>query len=175
MGKKPRLVLLDAGAVIHAHKCGAWSQLCQQYDVVIPAIVIGEAAFFVDQDGRRVPIDVGPDVTSGRVTKYAAPASDVALTLKRLPTQLVARIHDGEIEALTYLCVEGTADTAFVSADGGAIEATVVLGVSDVAMSLQQILQSIGLTKNLPKEHTEEFVIAAKGRGGQTLVQYGRR
>lgn len=174
MGAKPRLVLLDAGAVIHAHRCGGWAMLCARYEVFVPAIVAGEATFYVDETTKaRVPIDLESDFAAGRINRYEATAPDFAATAAALPAQLRGRVDDGEREALTYLRVVGTKDTAFLSADGGAIEATVVLGFSDVAMSLQQALQMCGVTKALPYEHTEAFIAEAKRRGGATLAQFG--
>ncbi|MDB4914676.1 MAG: hypothetical protein JWM95_2320 [Gemmatimonadetes bacterium] len=70
MAVKPRLVLVDAGAVIHAHRCAGWAQLCTAYEVIIPEIVVSEAAFYLDADRRRVPIDIAPDIVDGRVTTY---------------------------------------------------------------------------------------------------------
>ncbi len=173
MAAKPRLVLLDAGAVIHAHRCNGWALLCARYEVVVPSIVAGEAAFFKDSDGQRVPIDLEPDFVNGHIQRYEATVSDTAQTMSALPKELRGRVHDGELEALTYLRVNGTKDLAFLSGDGGAIEATVVLGISDVAMSLQRALQLCGVTKALPREHTEEFIAEAKRRGGSTLAQFG--
>lgn len=172
MAVKPRLVLVDAGAVIHAHRCDGWAPLCHAYEVVVPAIVAGEATYFLDSERNRVSIDLAPDIASGRVILYESSIADFKLTSAALPAQLRSRIHDGELEALTYLVTIGTADTAFLTADGGAIEATVVLGFSDVAMSLQRALQLCGVTKTLPYEHTELFVAEAKRRGGATLVQF---
>jgi len=165
--------LLDAGAVIHAHRVGAWAHLCASYDVVVSAVVAREAAFFVDDEGNRVTIDLTGDFASGKITRYDALATDFAATSTSLPKQLRGRVDDGELEALTYLRTAGTKDTRFLSADAGAIEATVVLGFSDVAMSLQRALQACGVTKKLPYEHTEAFVLEAKRRGGVTLVQFG--
>jgi hypothetical protein len=175
MGTKPRLLLLDAGGVIHAHKCGGWSNLCERYEVIVPSVIRGEAAFYLDDDRKRIPIDLGPDVNAKRIVEYSASTTDMAATLAALPRELVIRIHAGEIEALTYLQVHGTKDIGFVSGDGGAIEATVVLGCSEVAMSLESALRQIGLTKKLPAEHSDRFITEAKKRGGETLIKFGRR
>ncbi len=172
MAVKPRLVLVDAGAVIHAHRCAGWGQLCSSYEVIIPTIVVDEAAFYIDDDRNRIPIDIGPDLAAGRVTTYSASADEFAATSAALPSSLRARVHAGELEALTFLRVGGTKDTALLTADGGAIEATVILGFSDVAMSLQRALQLCGVTKTLSYEHTEAFITEAKRRGGITLAQF---
>ena len=173
MAVKPRLVLVDAGAVIHAHRCGGWAQLCKSYEVIVPTIVVGEATFYLGDDRKRIPIDIAPDIVAGRVVTYSASASDFAATSAALPASLRVRVHDGELEALTLLRISGTKETALLTADGGAVEATVVFGFSEVAMSLQRALQLSGMTKALPYEHTEAFIVEAKRRGGVTLAQIG--
>lgn len=172
MAVKPRLVLVDAGAVIHAHRCGGWAQLCSAYEVVVPSIVAGEASFYLDDERKRVPIDMEPDIALGRVVSYVASVADFKGTSAFLPPQLRNRVHAGELEALTYLRLGNAHGIAFLTADGGAIEATVVLGFSESAMSLQRALQMCGVTKVLPYEHTEAFVSEAKRRGGTTLAQF---
>lgn len=173
MVARPRLVLLDAGAVIHAHRVGGWKPLCAAYDVIVPGIVVGEATFFVDVNGNRTPIDLSVDFAAGVAKRYDALVPDFAATTAALPHQLRVRVHDGELEALTFLRTQGTRDTVFLSADSGAIEATVVLGFSNVAQSLEKALQACGITKALPYEHTEAFIREAKGRGGVMLAQFG--
>jgi len=43
VGAKPRIVLLDAGAVIHAHRSGGWAVVCSHYEVVVSAITLSRA------------------------------------------------------------------------------------------------------------------------------------
>ena len=50
---KPRLVLLDAVAIIEAHLVGAWPAILAAYDLVVPETVHDEAQFADHPDGRR--------------------------------------------------------------------------------------------------------------------------
>jgi hypothetical protein len=173
MTQKPRLLLTDAGAVIQAHRFDVWKHLCVSYDVVVPKLVVGEAAFFVGADSVRHPIDLDADLQAGTCQVYEAPVDEFRATVMSLPPQLRARVHDGELEALTYLATHRTDGVAFVTADAGAVEAAVVMGISDVPMSLEAALAACGITKTLPYPHTEAFISEARSRGGQTLVQFG--
>lgn len=172
MTQKPRLLLTDAGAVIQAHRFDVWKPLCVAYDIVVPKLVVGEAAFFI-ADNVRHPIDLDADIRGGTCQVYEAPVDEFRATVASLPPQLRARVHDGELEALTYLATHETHGVAFVTADGGAVEAAVVMGISDVPMSLEAALAACGITKALPYPHTEAFISEARRRGGQTLVQFG--
>jgi hypothetical protein len=173
MAQKPRLLLTDAGAVIQAHRFDVWKHLCVSYDVIVPKLVVGEAAFFVDANNTRCPIDMDAEVRAGACRVYEAPADEFRATIASLPAALRARVHDGELEALTYLATHPTDGVAFITADGGAVEAAVVMGISDVPMSLERALAFCGMTKTLPYAHTEAFIAVARSRGGQTLVQFG--
>ena len=171
MRAKPRLLLLDAGAVIAAFQCRGWAALCAAYDIVVPSIIVAEAHFYPDADGRRQPIDLASLVASNTIQEYEAPLAEFARTAALLHPELRDRVHAGEQEALTYLRTEPTDGVAFLSADGGAIEAAVALGVGDCAMSLEAALQKCGQTKRLPERHTEGFVRRKVQEGSIRLVQ----
>lgn len=172
MPSKPKLLLLDNGAVIWAFKVRVWSALCDRFDIVVPSIIVRvEAVHWEDDDGRRHPIDLLAEVHSGRITEYAASIPELTVTGALLHPDLRSRIQDGEREALTYLRTHRTDGVAFVTADGPAIEASVALDVSETAMSLESVLRSCGLTKTLPERHCDSFVQRKLRDGGIRLAQ----
>lgn len=171
MRAKPRLLLLDAGAVIAAFQCRGWAALCDEYEIVVPSIIVSEAHFFPDPEGRRHPIDLASLVASNTIEEYEAPLEEFVRTAALLHPELRSRVHEGEQEALTYLRTQPTDGVAFLSADGGAIEAAVALGVGDCAMSLETALQKCGQTKSLPERHTEAFVRRKVQEGSIRLIQ----
>lgn len=69
MPKKPRLLLLDAVAVVAAFEVGVWERLVTEYEVVVPSIVADEAHFYLKPPrvGRRHPIDLGGMAAAGTV------------------------------------------------------------------------------------------------------------
>jgi len=85
MRQKPRLLLLDAGAVIGAFACGGWEALCDAYHIVVPATVIGEARYYLDPGGNQQTIDLEPYIASGRIEVYEASAVELALTIGQVP------------------------------------------------------------------------------------------
>lgn len=172
MPPKPKLLLLDNGAVIWTFKTGVWDTLCSRFDVVVPSIIVRvEAVHWEDDEGRRHPIDLAAEVGAGKITEYEAHVAELTTTGALLHPDLRGRIQDGEREALTYLRTHRTAGVAFVTADGPAIEASVALDVSETAMSLESVLRSCGLTKALPERHRDSFVQRKLRDGGIRLVQ----
>lgn len=172
MSARPRLLLLDACAVFEAFACDGWAALCRSYEIVVPSIIVRrEVEFYEDAEGRRQPLDLRPLVADGTIREYTATAAELAETAARFHPEFRPRVHDGELEALTYLrVVEPDARTAFVTADGGAIEATVLLGMSNLAMSLATALQKCGCSKNLDFEFTDAFLKRKVRDGGERLA-----
>jgi hypothetical protein len=171
MPRKPRLLLCDAVAIITAHAEGVWDSLCVSYEVLVPSIVVAEAHFYRDQAGRRIPIDLQCDIDSGKVSEYTANLVELAATGSMLHPGLRARVDDGEREALTYLRQSPGDDVWFITADGGAIQAAVAFDRGECAQSLATALQRVGITKNLPRHHTDEFVREHRRLGGIQLIE----
>lgn len=172
MSARPRLLLLDACAIFEAFACGGWKALCARYELVVPSIVVRrEAIFYFDADGRRISLDLPALVIAGVITEYAATAAELADTSALFHPEFRPRLQDGELEALTYLRIHQPGpDTAFVTADGPAIEAVVLLGMSDRVISLASAFRSIGATKKLDSEFTDDFVKRKIREGGQRLA-----
>jgi hypothetical protein len=164
--------LLDAGPIIEAHRCDCWSLIVSRFALIAPATVVDECKFFVDADRKQIPIDLQPQISAGGLSVWSASAADLRDILAALPIQLHPRLHGGELEALVYLRAHEGEDIAFVTADNGAVEATVILGMSDKAWSLERVLKSCGFTKSLKEEHTESMIARAKSKGGETLAQF---
>lgn len=173
MPAKPRLLLLDAGAVMAAFACGAWPQLCKAYEIVVPSIVIDEVQFYKDASGSRHEIDLRFEMHEGRVLCYEATESEFKYALGVLHPELRDRIHAGEQEAISYLLTREDEDIAFVSGDGAAIEAVAALGHSTRAISLRSALQKIGITKKLQHQFCDEF-LREKTRLGEVRRMQGR-
>ena len=175
MAGRPRLVLLDAGAVFAALEHEAWDALADRYEVVVPRIVLDEIQFYYSRETqRRVDVDPESWVENGTIQEYEARAADVAETLTRINWADGPDIHDGEAEALTYLRLEVdpfASDIAFVSADGAAIQATALLDLSHTAKCLSEVLRAIGYSKSLPSRHRREFVDQHLAKGFQRRMQ----
>lgn len=160
--RRPTLVVLDAGAVFGALEHGAWEALTKSYEVVLPQIVMNEIQFFVSRETKEKEyVDPQEWVNEGKVQPYQATGVDLIRTLSQINASDGPEIHEGEAEALTYLRLEvdpEATDVAFVSADGAAIQATVLLELSHTAKSLAEVLDAVGFSKPLAGRHQRPFV-----------------
>lgn len=164
---RPRLLLFDTGCVLEVMRHGLWRELCRQYQVVVPSVVVHTEASYIDNvPGKITPIDLADEVRQGLIAEYAATPAELADALKHWPAAIRERADDGEVEALAYLRAHGTSDTAFLTADGPAIQAVVALACEGQPMSLEKLFQVTGCSRNgLEWRFTEEFVEKNRSKG----------
>lgn len=172
MAKRPRLLLLDAGAVFAALSHEAWDALIAAYEVVIPATVVRvEAQFYVDQDGHRIEIDLPAEVAEGRIREAEMTASEISAVKRRFTDDFRDRLDDGELEAIAYLLAEPDEDIRFVSADGPAIQAVAMVDDDARVISLAEALDRCGHTKPLRRQFSREFVEEHQREGTIRRIQ----
>lgn len=159
MGQKPRLLLLDAGAVFASLRFKAWDAILEAYEVVVPSVVVRvEAQFYVDQEGERIEIDLRDDVAGGRIREVEMSAGEIDALKRMFTPDFRDRLDDGELEGLAYLIANPGEDIRFVSGDGPAIEAVAMLDEDARVISLGEALDLCGRSKSLPHQFSREFV-----------------
>lgn len=173
MPKRPRLLLLDAVAVVAAFEVGAWDQLVAAYEVVIPSVVADEAHFYLKpRDGRRYPIDLPAMEARGTIRVVEMSLGEISTLLARFDGSFSGRIHAGEAEALAYLAsVDEDADIRLVTSDKAALIATALLDLGHRSMCLGDALRGCGLTKRLEPQHEAAYHRACIAEGNQMRIQ----
>lgn len=148
MSGKPRLFLLDAGPVIALHELGLWREVLARAEVIVPAIVADkEVIFWDDGGGVGRPINLRGDEAAGVVRVCSTGADQLAGLLLRFDPVMRECIDAGEQEALALMCVWKGDLPAFCTADGLAAQAACLLGFADGLISLEELLQRIGLDR----------------------------
>jgi hypothetical protein len=172
MGRKPRLLLLDAGAVFAAMRLDVWDALVDAYEIVVPSTVVRvEAVFYRDREGRRVEIDLREEVGTKRITEIEMTADEIDDVRLRFTPEFRERLDPGELEALAYLVAQPELDIRFVSGDGPAIQAAVMLDDDRRIIALAEALDLCGYTKNLPLQFTREFLERHASEGALRRIQ----
>jgi hypothetical protein len=172
--KKPRLLLLDAVAVVAAFEVGVWERLVAEYEVVIPSVVADEAHFYLNPPrvGRRHPIDLPAIAAAGKVRVCEAGLEEIASLLERFDRSFAGRIHAGEAEALAYLStLDEDVDIRLVTSDKAALIAAALLDLGHRSMCLADVLRACGLTKRLEPQHEAEYHRACISEGNQMRIQ----
>lgn len=172
MSRKPRLLLLDAGAVFAALQYECWEALLGCYEVVIGAVVVRvEAIFYTTRDGERLEIDLPAEVARGRVREIEMSAQQLEEVRKMFTPEFRERIDDGELEAIAYLLENPHEEIRLVSGDGPAIQAVAMVDDDRRAISLAEALEYCGQTKNLPHQHSRDFTRRHLAEGSMRRIQ----
>jgi hypothetical protein len=158
MSAKPRLLLLDAGAVFAALRHECWEALVSSYEVIVGSVVVREEAeFYVTRGDERVEIDLPTEVERGRIQEVTVDVPTMRRVRAQFTPEFRERLDDGELEALAYLLTDPRDDLRFVSGDGPAIQAVAMLDEKQRGASLEEALRRIGQTKKLPRQFQPEF------------------
>ncbi len=167
--KKFRLLLLDANIVIELFRLGIWDQLLEFCDIHLAKSIVGsktselrgEADFFIDDLGDRHEIDLEKDIEAGKITVFDVNPSDLGTFRAKFDPTYFEKLDAGETESLAYL-LNSKETYQICSAD--AIVFRVLGNIScgkinrsEQGISLEEILQKIGLSRKLTSQFTKAF------------------
>lgn len=151
---RSRLILLDANVVIHLFELDLFRQLATRCQIVLAQTVVDEAHFF-ERDGERFAIDWGELIKEGVVEVRSATASEVQTYCDRFDPTYYEKLDPGEAEALTLL--ERDVEARICSADKIVWRVLGNTNQRERGVSLEEVLQQIGLTKKLPDRFSKSF------------------
>jgi hypothetical protein len=170
---RSRLVLLDTNVVLRLFELGIWQAVTQKYQVVLAQTVIDEAQFFV-RDDQRHEIDWAPILSSGAVDVRSAPVADIQKFCGRFDPNYLEKLDPGEAESLTLM--QGEKQASICSADKIVWRVLGNTGQAERGISLEELLQQIGLTKALPDRFSKRFREQwTKGGGAERIMGLGDR
>jgi hypothetical protein len=147
---KLKLLILDANVVILLHEFGVWAKLIEKCEVYLARTVVDLEATYYEKDGEKESIDLSDDIVQQRLQVFEVSLADIKLFRARFDPVYVGELDPGETESLAYLT---QSSESFVISSGDAIVFRVLgrIGLSDQGISLEEILQKIGLGRsNLP-------------------------
>jgi hypothetical protein len=165
-------VLLDAMIIIEAHGVDVWDRLLEEVNVLVPATVINNEAFYFDskKTNRRGAIRLRQSVELGKISEVNATIEDLQSLHEILSFSTLQGLHEGELEALAALH-GGTAKGAlFCTAEGAAIRALALLGHSESGISFEILLREVGLQKALEDHYSDKFFRFHLERGKQDRI-----
>jgi hypothetical protein len=170
--RKLKCVLLDAMIVIEAHRVGIWHDLISKVQVVLPATVVRDEAFYFEtKAGRKAhAIDLGGSIESGRITQEAATLEELQELYAIFDDLTLQGLHPGELEALALLQAEKLGDALLCTSDAAAIRALALMGHHESGISLESMLQRLGLQQLLESQYTEEYFRSNVRKGQQDRI-----
>lgn len=154
--KKFQFLLLDAGPIIKLFELGIWDDFIKRCMVTISRTVANEAKW-ASREFEDIRIDLMSFEQAGLIKVLDLDLSLVKTFYDRFDLQYRAEIDDGEKEILAFLC-NSDEDWLACSSDHAVFRVLGLLGKPDQGISLQEVLDTIGLSKtNLESEYTKSF------------------
>lgn len=154
--KKFRLLLLDANVVIEISRHALWDQLVDRYEIHLARTVIDEAQFFDDDDGNRQYIDLTAYIDAKNITVFDLAPSNLAALRAKFDHVYFEKLDPGETESLGYL-LQQSDECRMCSADKIVYRVLGNLSRAEQGISLEEVLNQVGLGRRLDREFTQGF------------------
>lgn len=171
MTTKFRLLLLDANVVIELFRQGIWDRVIELCDIHLARTVAeGEAHFYEDEHGDRQDFDLLPYAQDGRITVFDVTATELSAFFSQFDPSYLERLHAGEAESLTYL-MTSPEPCLICSADKIVCRVLGNFNRGEQGVSLEEILQRIGLGRELSSPFSKAFREKWTAKGSQERIQ----
>lgn len=154
--KKFRLLLLDANIVIEISRHSLWDRIIAACEVHLAQTVVNEARFFDDDNGARQEIDLTSLAKTGAITVFNLMPSDLAGFRASFRPVYFEKLDPGETESLAYL-LKQPEEYRFCSADKIVFRVLGSLNRPEQGVSLEEVLDGIGLSRQLSREFTRQY------------------
>jgi hypothetical protein len=143
-----KLVMLDANVIIKLHELELWDKAVASIDIHLAQTVVDEAHFWIDATGEKQEIDLHSDIEANRITVFEMDAVELASFLGRFDAVYRPEIDPGELESIAWM-EKSHEEYLFSSADLAVYRVLGLLGRGEQGISLEELLQRIGKTKQL--------------------------
>ena len=153
--KRFPFLLLDAGPIIKLFQLGIWNEFITKCDVAI-ARTVAEQAQYASQEFEDVCINLDSDEEKGLIKIIDVELSKVKAFHEKFDLQYKVIIHPGEKETLAFLY--NTSESWRVcAADGAVFRVLGLFGRTEQGISLEEVLEQIGLSQKLEWKYTKKF------------------
>ena len=164
------LLLLDANVIIFAHELSIWSQLTEKCTITITRTVVDDEAYYWrDKQGIPHTIDLNRYIEEEKINCIDVPLAQVDSFRQKFGPTYLDRLDPGEADSLAFLYYSQE-KWLICSADGIVFKALGCLRLGEQGISLEKILQQIGLTRELDEQHkhyTEAYRLKLTKMGQQ--------
>jgi len=173
MSSSPKFFLLDAGPIIELHKLDRWYDVLDQAEIIVPRVIAeSEAKYWIREDDSTRPNNTLSDAEAGRLTVLDCDEVELRHTLDLFDRVTQQSVDPGELHALTLLrCWQDEPRPAFCCADRMAIVCLCLLGFSDSAVSVEELLSTVGLIAPLKRQFTTSAMTAWVEEGRRRYLQ----
>ena len=153
--KRFQFLLLDAGPIIELCKLDIWDDFIQRCNVTITRTVAAEAKYAsLEFEDIRIDLESVENQSLVKIVDVDIPV--VKTFYDKFDLLYKAIIDPGEKESLAFLC-NSSERWLVCSADGAVFRALGILGRTEQGISLEEVLEQIGLSRKLEWKYTRKF------------------
>jgi glutathione peroxidase-family protein len=155
--KKLQFLLLDAGPIIKLFELGIWETFIEKYEVAITRTVVEQCIYTRQSEGLEYidfPFEQAAEKELIKIVDV--PPSEVKFFDDKFKITPKYLIHPGEDETLAYF-LKATDDYAVCAADKVVFIVLGLIGKGEQGISLEELLNAIGLGRNLEWRFTKKF------------------
>jgi hypothetical protein len=139
--------------------------------VAVPSVVARQEAKYFLVHGQYNPIQLSSLIAQNRIRELAAEASELVELMREFDPLFSESIDPGEQEALALMLAEKCPDHQFCSADARPLQALAMLGMSDRGISFEELLTSVGESKQVDEQFTKKFLERQIREGQRRRIQ----
>jgi hypothetical protein len=151
--KKFQFLLLDAGPIIKLFELGLWDKILDVCDITTSQTIVEESKYF---SGEFEDTKINLELYENKIQVLDIASSEVKSFLNKFMQKYQSDIHAGEKEILTFLN-SASLEWLLCSADSAVFRVLGLLGRSNQGISLEEILEKIGLARKLEWRFTKMF------------------
>lgn len=168
--KRLRFLLLDANIVIQLLEFGLWETILDKAEVLLARTVAEIEAEFFFIDDERHEIDLAIDVAKRRLSIVDITPTELKAFVDRFDPTYFEKLDPGEAESLAYL--DGSDDPCLIcSSDAIVFRVLAQLNCSEQGISLEEVLQQIGLGRKLTQQFSKAFRIKWTNSGAEDKIR----
>jgi len=167
--KKMKFLLLDAGPIIKLFELGIWNEFIKRADVTI-CRTVAEEARWASREFEDVQINLDTYEIAGDIHIIDMEISRVQAFYEQCNSTYQEIIHAGELETLAFLNTS-TEPWHLCAADKAVFRVLGLLGTGEKGISLEEVLEEIGLSQKLQKQYTKKFREMYTRKGQTDSVQ----
>jgi hypothetical protein len=152
--KKFQFLLLDAGPIIKLFELGIWVQFIKACDVTITRTVAEDEVVFASKGDNKEYIDLMP--YEGQINIVDVKPAVVITFYNKFNLLYKDIIDPGDNETLAFLFASSD-NWRVCAADHAVFRILGLLNKSEVGISLEEVLQDVGLSHQLEWQYTKKF------------------
>ena len=168
--KKLRFLLLDANIVIKLFEFGLWNSVLDKSEILLARTVVEKEAEFFFVDDEQHAIVLADDIAANRISVVDVASTDVKKFVDRFDPTYFEKLDPGEAESLAYL--DGSDDPCLIcSSDAIVFRVLAQLDRAEQGISLEEVLQQIGLGRDVTQQFTKAFRLKWTKTGAEEKIR----